>query len=158
MADLMNIIREMIARDEGITVEEVKRREEEHQKYLESEEYKAKLAKEAEENRKREEREYRNQLTTYYPTNEKIKLTKTNLNKIVQWTSSRYNPMRKADVVTDIYKRAKAKEDCVKVYGAGRYSWKSDGGGFDHMLVIYQGVVKLICFVGRPAQKVYEFI
>lgn len=51
-----------------------------------------------------------------------MECTKTELNKLISWSSSRYNDMKKADVIKDIIFRIEKGENCTAEYRSGCYS------------------------------------
>lgn len=141
-------------------VEELKRQQQEQREYEESDEFQAII----EANQKKEEAErkkrYQEEIKKNYPTDELIKPTKTNLNKIVQWSSSKFNDYRKAEVVGLIFASIQGGNDTIDEYSCGTYSEATGGRGVgDYKLVIYQGVAKLIVNEGwdKEYQRVYEF-
>ena len=47
--------------------------------------------------------------------------TKTELNKLIKWSNSRYNDYKKADVVNDIIKIIESRQDIEKEYITGSF-------------------------------------
>ena len=62
---------------------------------------------------------------------EKIKCTESALNKIITWSSSRYNAWKKSDVIKDIIFRVETGDDCVTEYSSGCYSERAHQGRFN---------------------------
>lgn len=87
-----------------------------------------------------------------FPTDEVVRLTKTNINKIIFWSTSRWNPWKKSTVINQIYELAREKKDCIKDWYCGRYSAQSDGSGWEYRLIVHNGTVKLIAF-NHPKYK-----
>jgi hypothetical protein len=54
--------------------------------------------------------------------------TKTELNKLIKWSSSRYNNYKKADVVNDILRVVDSGQDTEKEYTTGSYCEKGTNG------------------------------
>lgn len=50
--------------------------------------------------------------------------TRTELNKLIKWSNSRYNDYKKADVVNDIIRIIESKQDVEKVYETGSFCEK----------------------------------
>ena len=53
---------------------------------------------------------------------ESLKITTAALKQIIEWSSSRYNEMKKQDVINDIIFRVEKGEDCKVEYRSGCYS------------------------------------
>lgn len=54
--------------------------------------------------------------------------TKTELNKLIKWSSSRYNDYKKVDVINDILKIIDSGQDAEKEYTTGSYCEKGTLG------------------------------
>jgi len=52
----------------------------------------------------------------------RVKTNKSTLNKLIFWSSSRYNEWRKRDVIEDIIYRVERGDDCKVEYKSGVYS------------------------------------
>lgn len=74
--------------------------------------------------------------------------TKTELNKLIEWSSSRYNNYKKADVINDIIKIIKNKEIVTKEYDTGSFSPRNHLQGWTYKLITEyinnEYVIKLI--------------
>lgn len=73
----------------------------------------------------------------------KITATKKELNKIIRWSSSRYNELKKKDVVNQIIFAIEIGEDTKRTFGTGSYSERGHLGGWDYILEIKQGIATL---------------
>jgi len=75
----------------------------------------------------------------------KLKLNKTNLNKILHWTNSRYNEYRKPDVIEKILAMAKKGEDIEKTFYTGKTSYltQSSGVSRSYTFKIKQGKITI---------------
>lgn len=62
-----------------------------------------------------------------------IKANKTTLNNLIGWSSSRYNEMKKKQVIEDIIFRVEKGEDCMVEYRSGVYSEGAHQGKFKCM-------------------------
>jgi len=60
--------------------------------------------------------------TINFPVTSEIKCNKSSLNKIILYTSSRYNACKKADVVSDIIYHVERGEDCFFTWESGIYT------------------------------------
>jgi hypothetical protein len=81
---------------------------------------------------------------------EAIKANKAALNKLISWSSSRYNESKKSDVIADIIFRVEKGEDCTVEYRAGVYSegahtgrYKSKWTGGAYTLEIKNGLATI---------------
>lgn len=106
---------------------------------------------------------------------ESIKATKADLNKLISWSSSKYNERKKSDVIADIIFRVEKGEDCTVEYRAGVYSegahtgqYKSKWTGGAYTLEIKNGLAtirnevsdvgvlhKEILQLEKPVQNIY---
>lgn len=57
-----------------------------------------------------------------------IKANKTNLNKIIKWSSSRFNTYTKAKVIDKILQAVNKGEDCEHHFGTGAFSERNCWG------------------------------
>jgi len=62
-----------------------------------------------------------------------IEANKTTLSKLIWWSSSRYNEMKKKQVLEDIIFRVEKGEDCIVEYRSGVYSEGAHHGKFKCM-------------------------
>jgi len=69
----------------------------------------------------------------------KINATKTNLNKILKWSSSRFNELHKSEVIDRILKYIKKGNDVSDLYSTGCYSKSGSGSGTDYKFEIING-------------------
>lgn len=136
----------------GISKEEFRQQQYERKLYERSSEYLLQKQKEEFRIRQQREEEYRRKLTKEYQVTDAVALNKTNLNKIIKWTSSCFNPVKKHVVIADILKMIQQGTDGVWEYGCGVYSEKSDGSGRDYRLVIYNGLPKIVLETGIGKQ------
>lgn len=150
---MRNLLIELLAESTGTSVESWVEANERSKKPKFSPE---EALKKQEEARRKQEEEYREELTREYPVDEVVKATKTNLNKLIRWSSSRYQRPRKKDVIDKIIEALKKGDDCVLEFSCGAYTETADihGWGRDYKLVIYNGIAKLI--VKGITTKVYE--
>ena len=81
-----------------------------------------------------------------------LKLTQTNLNKILKWTSSKFNEYKKQDVVNycldlehDIF--------TTKEFNCGSYSEKSCCGGYHYEIAKGIGTITII---DKNQNKIYK--
>ena len=81
---------------------------------------------------------------------EAIKANKAALNKLISWSSSRYNESKKSDVIADIIFRVEKGEDCTVEYRSGVYSegahtgrYKSKWTGGAYTLEIKNGLATI---------------
>ncbi|KQY90929.1 hypothetical protein ASD24_24330 [Paenibacillus sp. Root52] len=65
--------------------------------------------------------------------------TRTNLNQIIKWSSSRYNSLKKREVVSQILFYIERGTDIVEIYETGTYTEKTGGQGWDYKLTISNG-------------------
>lgn len=69
--------------------------------------------------------------------------TKKELNKVIRWSSSRYNELKKKDVVNQIIFLLEIGEETKRTFGTGSYSERGHLGGWDYILEIKQGIATL---------------
>lgn len=82
-----------------------------------------------------------------------IKPTKTNLNKIIKWSTSRYNEYKKKDVVNIIYDAIKNKENIE--LGTGSYTERGGCWGRTYELIFEDGIPILYENKGLRLEKKY---
>lgn len=82
------------------------------------------------------------------------KANKTNINKIVKWSTSRHNEYRKSDVVDDMMYKIKKGKNTRTEYRTGAYSSSGHGSGYGYTLVIRNKRVKIIEKIGKK-RKTY---
>ena len=94
---------------------------------------------------------------------EYIRSTKSNITKIVKWTSSKFNDYRKKDVVDWVYDVANnPSEEYLKLFECGAYSdisrsKNASNHGFDQYLAVKDGKVRWAYALGSEWQRIYEF-
>lgn len=99
---------------------------------------------------------------------EYVKATKTAINKIVKWTTSKHNQMRKAQVVDEIHhivtlNKTASIQHSFTLYECGTYSNDSarktaSNYGFDQYLLIYNGKARFVyAYNDIDHQVIYEF-
>lgn len=94
-----------------------------------------------------------------------VKCNKSELNKLISWSSSRYNERKKGMVIEDIIYRVEKGEDCEIEYRSGCYSeaahigtLKSKWTGGSYTLLISAGVSILINTVSDVVTQELEQI
>lgn len=60
-----------------------------------------------------------------------MECSKSELNKLIHWSSSRYNEMKKSEVINDIIFRIEKGEDCTVEYRSGCYSESAHNNKFN---------------------------
>lgn len=65
-----------------------------------------------------------------------IKANKTNLNKIIKWSTSRFNEYKKSEVIEYILSDFKKGKDVKKTYGTGSYSESGNLAGWRYVFTI----------------------
>lgn len=70
---------------------------------------------------------------------EKLPANKTNLNKVIKWSNSRFNELKKDEVIEDILERIKAGKNGEWHYGTGAFSESSHLGQWSYDLIIKDG-------------------
>jgi hypothetical protein len=85
----------------------------------------------------------------------KVNLTKTNLRRIIQWSSSRYNEYKKTEVIEEIIDKINKGKDTKKRYGTGSFAKSGHLAGHGYTLQIKNGRNYLIL---DPSGKKYELI
>lgn len=83
----------------------------------------------------------------------KVKANKSSLNKIIKWSSSKWNSIRKKDVVKNIVFLVEKGEDTEVTFETGSYSERGHLGGWDYLLRIKDGVATLTEI--KPNRTVY---
>lgn len=78
--------------------------------------------------------------------------TKTELNKLIKWSSSRYNDYKKVDVINDILKIIDSGQDAEKEYTTGSYCEKGtlgmrSGSNYGMTYKLITENVGCICYV-----------
>lgn len=145
----------------GLSVEEIRRQ---GQKAAEN------AAEETRQKRKAEavERERRLLQATGCPDGA-VPATKTALNRVIRWTSSRYNPLRKGEVVARLQEAIDSADapgdlpgaSCVRsaTYSCGSFTPSSamNAGSTYELRVTGKGAF-LIADFGGPGQRVYEIL
>ncbi|KKN38230.1 hypothetical protein LCGC14_0755380 [marine sediment metagenome] len=86
---------------------------------------------------------------------EKINLNKTNLRKIIKWSSSRYNTQNKTEVIEEILHWIKKGEDMEVRFGTGSFAEKGNLVGRAYILKIKN---KRVFIILEPSDKTYELI
>lgn len=92
-----------------------------------------------------------------------VKPTKTNINKIVKWTSSKFNDYRKKDVVDWVYRVSREpNENYLKLFECGAYSDASSrknasNHGFHQHVAVRDGKIRFVYALDSEWQVVYEF-
>ena len=69
---------------------------------------------------------------------EKINANKTNVNKILTWSTSKWNEWKKSEAIEDILKHVKESKHGTWIYGTGSYSEKGHLGGWKYFLVVHK--------------------
>ena len=94
---------------------------------------------------------------------EYIKPTKSNITKIVKWTSSKFNDYRKKDVVNWVYDIVNNPfEGHLKLFECGAcsddsHNKKASNHGFDQYLAVKNGKIRWVYALGSEWQRIYEF-
>lgn len=91
-----------------------------------------------------------------------MKITKSALSKLIQWSTSRYNAQKKGYVIADIIFRVEKGEDCKVEYRSGCYSERAHQWGNvlwtggEYTLEIKEGVATLFNYTSdvRPSQEI----
>ena len=78
--------------------------------------------------------------------------TKTELNKLIKWSSSRYNDYKKVDVINDILKIIDSGQDAKKEYTTGSFCEKgtnkmTSGSNWGISYILKTENVGCICYV-----------
>ncbi|MCU7668011.1 hypothetical protein [Bacillus thuringiensis] len=165
--EMVRGVQEELAKEQGISIEEYlsnvaekeKRRKEEEERYLASDEYKQEVERQKAE-------AVRKKLETLFdmfaqPIDETLNSNKTNLRKIIRWTPSRFNEWRKEDVVELALREIQQGEDGFSEYSCGAYSddtriRKYRNYGFSQHLAILDGKIRWIDGYNCEWQRVYE--
>lgn len=89
---------------------------------------------------------------------EKIKCNRTNLNKIIKWTSSKYNEYMKEDVIVDIMSRINWCRNILWRYRCGSYAEGNHNRGKSYILYSKPEINEdyLICIYSEKDIKVYK--
>lgn len=77
---------------------------------------------------------------------EKIKCNRTNLNKIIKWTSSKYNEYMKEDVIVDIMSRINWCRNILWRYRCGSYAEGNHNRGSLTYYIVNQKSTRIILF------------
>lgn len=72
-----------------------------------------------------------------------IKATKSDLNKIINWSSSKFNELKKSEVVERIIFLIEKGEDTEVRFVTGSYTEHGSLGGWDYVLKVKDGIVSL---------------
>lgn len=84
----------------------------------------------------------------------KINATKTNLNKILKWSSSRYNELKKDEVIERILNYIEEGNDVKDVYTTGSYTETGGGAGTDYLFEIKKN--KIFLSIGYLGFRKFE--
>ena len=89
---------------------------------------------------------------------EKIRCNKTNLNKIIKWTPSKYNEYTKEDVILDIISRINWCRNTLWRYRCGSYAEGNHNRGKSYILYSKPEINEdyLICIYSEKDIKVYK--
>lgn len=89
---------------------------------------------------------------------EKIRYNRTNLNKIIKWTSSKYNEYTKEDVILDIISRISWCRNTLWRYRCGSYAEGNHNRGKSYILYSKPEINEdyLICIYSEKDIKVYR--
>ena len=88
---------------------------------------------------------------------ENINANKTNLNKIIRWSTSRFCEWRKHEVIEDILDKIKIGRDVRYEYRTGSYAESSHLSGWGYLLEIKNNKITLTEVIGLKEKK-YELI
>lgn len=164
---MMEDVEKNRAKDLGMSVEDYrnmlrkkeKQRKAEEERYLNSEQYIYDM-------KKKEEEELREQQDILHhmfqqPIAETVNINKTNLRKIIRWTSSKFNDYRKEEVIDLVLTEIERGENGFSEYSCGTYSddiknKKAKNYGFSQQLAILDGKIRWIDGYKCEYQKVYE--
>lgn len=87
---------------------------------------------------------------------ESIRYNKTNLNKIIKWTSSKYNEYTKDEVIVDISARINLNANIIWRYRCGSYAEGNHNRGKSYILYNRNGENYIICIYDADNIKVYK--
>lgn len=89
---------------------------------------------------------------------EKIRCNKTNLNKIIKWTSSKYNEYTKDEVITDIQHRMNMNDNIIWRYRCGSYAEGNHNRGKSYILYckVETDEFYIMCVYNENNIKVYR--
>lgn len=73
----------------------------------------------------------------------KINATRSNLNKIITWSTSRYNEFRKMDAIDRMLEQIDTRDKVSELYSAGSYTEAGGGSGIDYKFEIKDGRIFL---------------
>ncbi len=88
---------------------------------------------------------------------ENLKYSRTNLNKIIKWTSSKYNEFTKDEVIQDLVARINLYASVIWRYRCGSYAEGNHNRGKSYVLYIkdYDNIF-IICIYEPKNIKVYK--
>lgn len=87
--------------------------------------------------------------------NKAIKANKKGIGSAIKWSSSKYNELKKSDVIMDILSRYKEGKDCRAEYSTGSYSPRGHLGGWSYVFEIKSGRATLTEQMGNKV-TVYD--
>lgn len=85
-----------------------------------------------------------------------INCNRTNLNKIIKWTSSKYNEMTKDEAITDILYRTNMNDNLVWRYNCGSFAEGNHNRGYEYILVCRQGEYFILCVYSNDNKILYK--
>lgn len=87
---------------------------------------------------------------------EKINANKTNINKILTWSTSKWNEWKKSEATEDILNHVKEGKHGTWEYGTGSYSERGYLGGWKYYLSIHKNGRAFL--TSTISKKKYELI
>lgn len=87
---------------------------------------------------------------------EQVKFNKTTLNKLIKWSSSKYNEMSKQSVISEILSFKDSYDENLNYYSTGCFSESSNGTGIDY--IFYKKDDHSYLIVVTTINKVYELV
>ncbi len=84
---------------------------------------------------------------------EEVKANKTNLNKIIKWSTSRFNEYRKGDVIEIILNKIKEGKDYKQRFGTGSFAESGSLAGWEYVFKIKNGEATLYDSINKKKFK-----